>query len=464
MKIPYRFQETGAKFLSSKPRGMNADDPGLGKTLQGIEAVKAIGQSAKRVLVVTLRPVRSSWQEKIQEQDPGEKAYIVHGKLSAEYIRSWGLAKKAKTKYIVVHWEFVRVNWQKIVDWDPNVIIFDESHKMKNRKAKVSLAIQKMSTRLPDTRMFLFTGTPIWNRPEDLWNQLYIVTKRKIGPYWKWVYEHLEVRDLRLPSGRTVTKITKPKDLAAFREHLRPWIIHRDKRDVMSELPPVTYEVVPLEMGTEQKKAYATMFAQGYAIVDGQEHIAPNVPVKVIRLKQIATSHELLNKESGGISGAKLEWLEDVVESMREQGKKLVIFSQFAHVIVRLAAHFEYSFPHITGDTKDTLREGIIEQFTKGDAEVIFLSMGVGGVGIDGLQEVSSHMVMFDWDWTPAVNKQAIGRLDRMGQTEPVTVWIPMVKGTIEWAIYEKVGKKEDIAELAIPESGPEILEYLDVT
>lgn len=449
MKDPYPFQVVGSQFMArhKDQRCINGDEPGMGKTLQSIEAVKLIWQ-AEKVLVVTLKPVKPSWQEKIAEQD-GRACHVVMGNNSFDQDRSWGQALKSKATYIIVHWEFVRRRWETIVDWEPEVIIYDESHKIKNRMAAVSQVCQKISTRLPDTWMFLLTGTPIWNKPIDLWNQLYIASKRQIGPYWPWCRKWLTVEDVRVGRGRTVTKVTTPKDPEAFREHVRPWLIRREKKDVMSELPPINYELVFLDMEKEQKLAYTTMFAQNYAKVNGFEYGVQNVPVKILRLKQISTSPYLLDKSSVQLDGAKLEWFKELLEVL--DGKKLLVFSQYAEVVDRLALHIPKA-AIITGKVSEKERNQRVHDFIHGDTQILCMTLGTGGIGLDGLQTVCSYMVLMDWDWTPANNKQAIGRIgERIGQTEPVTVYIPMLKGSIEFWVYERVGKKEEIAEMSIP-------------
>lgn len=449
MKKFYPYQVRGARFFLDKGRGVLADDPGLGKTAQAIGATNPIYHS--RILVICPKQVKYVWQEQVLEWS-GEDVVIIAGKSSAEQLKQWKEADQY-APWRVIHYEFFREYWEEIIKWKPQIIIMDESHKIKNRAAKISKAISKASTRLSGVSVYQLTGTPIWNKPNDLWHQLYIASNKKLPAYWQWVNQWLIVTQVSFGNRNyPVTKIGKPKDPEAFKEHVSQWLLRRTRADVRGEVPPVIHKVVPLEMDADQKKAYATMYAQCYAKIGEKEISATSVIAQIIRLKQISISKFMADKDSKSIEGCKLEWLLDFLDEMED--RQVLIFSQFAQVVLRLAEslnHHGYNNIAIVGDTPDSQRDFRRKLFTDKKVPILLMTLGTGGVGIDGLQYVCSDVVFMDLDWTPAVNQQAVARLDRVGQTEPVVAHIPMTKGTIEWWIYERLQNKQAIAEDSIP-------------
>lgn len=431
------YQAEGVEFLRGKKRIL-ADDPGLGKSVQALFAILQSG--CKNVLIVCPKTVKPSWEEEISKwlgNDHGIKFTIIGypqllemGKLSAARVSNKSLAA---------------------VKWDG--IIFDEAHRLRNRNAKQTKSAFSITKASGSAVLIAITGTPIINRADELWSLLHMIDPKTFSSYWKFVKENFITSEI-VYGNFPVVKPVKPINPEGFKKIISPYIIRRQKSDLGYIQP--TYQTIAVDLPRDQKTVYETMYKQYYAEIktmEGtKEFIATNALARLARLRQICISPDLMDNESQEIRGAKIDAL---LEFLADREDKCVIFSTSSRCIKRLtrklnsSGYKSYSF---TGEDSDVVRQKNKNNFIhQPDARCMLMTIGAGGEGLNGLQHAASTVIFMDKDWTPAANRQAVGRVDRVGQEQPVNVIHFMTSGTIEKRYEKMLGTKQWASDTVLP-------------
>lgn len=442
----YPFQVEGTGFLLKHERAILADDMGLGKTAQAL--VAAYKQGTKRILIVCPKTVRRVWEREIKKWLPEEEhckiSVICGGRMPREVkLREEG------AKYFIMGYEHFRRHEVslKSLEWDH--FIFDEAHRMKERDTKITLTAQAITRNFRLTPLYLLTGTPVLNRPEEIWPLLNLISPYDFSSYHQFVEQYLGCEWKKV--GGKWRQVPSKKSLGELTKLISPFILRRMKKDVL-DLPEKTFEDIECEMEGIQLIKYNTMRDEMYAQLDEEREInATIILAQITRLKQIAVSHHLLDKTSNVIEGAKIDALMELLEDVGDQ--KVVIFSQFADAIRRLEYKLKCmgkNVVRLTGDMNEEQRNINIDKFQDDPECTIFLaSIQAGGVGVTLTS--ASVAIFLDLYWTPAINRQAEDRLHRIGQRNPVTIYTLVAQDSIEDWIRGLLGHKEEMFDELIP-------------
>lgn len=451
--LPYQAQ--GTEWLYEVKRGILGDDPGLGKTVQALSAVDNIS-TAPPILIVCPSVVRTVWAEQIERWLPGATYSVVKGKPNE---RAKAILDE-KADFVILHYDVLWRDFETIRKRKWGCFIFDEAHRMKNRKAKVTKHAFMLTGMYPKAHLFFLTGTPIMNKAEEIWTLLHMIDKKTFKGFWNWAEQWLKMENTCF-SNFPVKVIKGPKNPEAFKEHLRPYLLRRTKADVYTQTPPVRWQRIKLDMTDEQAALYRQMKDKGFAVI-GDHEVGTDLPVtKVMRLRQFAISPQLVTPE--GIEGCKLQGFLDLLDMLDD--RKVVVFSDFATCITRLAKILtskSISNTFFTGD--DDLRrktEAKDAFISRSSVRVFLTTIKSGGEGMDGLQHVCSDVVFIDEHWNPKANEQAVSRVDRKGQTEQVNAYVLQSRGTIDGYIAKVNEGKIKLFEDTIPIT--QLLEYEDI-
>lgn len=448
MKL-YDFQKEGVERLVGTKRQILADDMGLGKTLQALSAARELG--AKRVLIVCPNAVKglkhkdgtffSGWAGESSKWFPDWTISIVEGDKQQRID-----AITAETNVLVIHYDVLRLHVAELTAQTYDVIIFDESHRLKSRKAKVT-TVARLVAKQSDNLFFL-SGTPILNRVSEIWtvlNMLYPKDKR-FSSYWRFCGDYCNVHKDQW--GWVIDDISDPDHpkIVKLRKTLEPIVIRRTKPEVLSDMPPKTIQQVWVELTTQQRRIYTEMEKQMLAILESGEQVSVTVIIaQIMRLKQIALSPGLISEADPNVRGAKFDALLDILESLG--GKQVVIFSQFRKALETLYTFLETkdvgpTFLY-TGAIDQRVRAGLVESFQGGDIRNLLVTTQAGGTGVT--LTAASTAIFLDKLWTPALNNQAQDRLHRIGQKEPVTIIELLAADTIEERIEKMLESKQSI-------------------
>lgn len=443
---PFKHQIQGFNMGISRNVLLNADDQGLGKTKQTIDAVECLHQQGKvnRVLVIAKATLKYNWQQEIALHGR-LSSWVVDGKNGEAKIKSFQEGLASGAFYIIVNYEQLRDVSDKdirkslrasdrlgvmIADTQWGAVIADECHKVKNHKSGMGQAIHSLKA----TYKFGLTGTPIINRPEEMYNLLKWFGMERRG-YWSFVKEFCNL------GGWSGWEITGYKDGANARmsEILRSNMLRRMKSEVL-DLPEKMHRVVKVKLGTEQRRIYNSTKD---AIIDelSENKNSMIALTKILRLKQVADSLELVG---GKPVSAKMEVLKDMVEEIVDANQKVIIFTQFRGMYEAVKREFaEYGVVGIDGSMNPAKRMESVNQFQNNANVRVFV--GMAQACREGLTLTAAQNVIFvDKEWAPAYVAQAEDRAYRIGQKNAVMVTFLVAEDTIDEAIEKLLAEKQN--------------------
>ena len=388
---------------------LNRNPMGLGKTVETIVALRTL--KAKSVMIVAPKIVMSQWRDQIKVWWPER----------SDDVFIFGATDSKKRK--VAQGSIVIVNYEKLLNesnlnkfrqfsWD--VLVADEVHKIKNHSSKRTIALKA----IPAVRKYALTGTPILNKPDDLWSILHFLDWRYSGiSYWNFVNYFCEVEDGFW--GRKVVGLT---NISSRLETLRKLLDEVSVYNTLNVAQGKTVETVRLEMTPAQRKLYKDM--KGLILDELPENARiANGAVMTLRVVQATSWPGLfLGPEE---PGPKFEWIAAMCEDNPEE--KFVVFSRFEQTARALGEFLktrDITSVQLTGQVKDAVKELNKKQFIDGKARVLIGTIGAMGQGTDGLQYVSHTAIFIDRDWSPEIMKQCEDRLNRRGQKFKVNIYI----------------------------------------
>ena len=439
----YGFQRVGVKFLTQARRVILADDMGLGKTVQAIVACEEL--QAQRVLVVCLNSLKGNWYNEIQKWVPHQQTTVLRGTRTQRD----ALLHAFQAGFLVVNYEAVRPSKSKSqpslldtlagIPWD--VLIVDEAHNMKNRKAAQTAGVRMLATQTGT--VYLLTGTPILNRVDELWSPLHVLYPKRYASFWGFVEKHTAVYRNRY--GWVVDG--KPTQPVVLRKEIAPLFLRREKEEVFPDMPRKIYQDVWLDLEGEQQRIYRDIEHQAMTQIDENTTvITPGILAQLTRCKQVAISPGLIGGESTGV---KLDALMDIVLGTEQ---KVLVFSQYAQAVELAASLMQTAgVKHVTftGDTPEAERSAVVHQFQTDPTIKVFLATTqAGGVGLT--LTAASLVVFLDKHWTPAVNEQAVDRTRPHLQTQPVHTIYLLCRNTVDELVENVLSGKASIIEAVV--------------
>jgi SWI/SNF-related matrix-associated actin-dependent regulator 1 of chromatin subfamily A len=435
--IPREYQLEALGYSLDKGSIINGDDVGLGKTFEAIMYAEVTNSFP--CLVIVPASVKDQWKEKWFE--------ITDGKRSISTINSSPTKKNPNnwdSDVIIINYDIIgkkqgtgtTVKFQELLDIKWKMAVSDEGHFLKEKKSQRSQAAKKIIFTKENLIVQLLTGTAVMSKPVEIWNLLVLIGKDNlIADDW-----HQFIRrycgGYRGRFGWVTDGATNTIELnKKLRENC---YIRREKRDVLSELPPITKQVLQVPISNKKDIDSATLdFIEYVKQTHGLE--AADKAMEAEHLVQIGILRRL------AING-KLKGIEQYLKDWKTSGnKKLVIFGIHKDPLQNLSEKFKC--PLISGGVSSQKKHEIVKDWCKGDDIFLFANMDSAGTGVDGLQKVCSNMIIIELPWRPSDITQVVGRLDRSGQEEPTTVSFLLNDNTIDKEMWEMLELKERITE-----------------
>jgi len=419
----YGYQREGAIFAAQAGRCLIGDEMGLGKTIQALAAAEILAQQmgVERVLIICPTSLKHQWEREIEKFTTRDVTVI--GGLSPERAELFS----STSFYKVTNYDTVYRDLDLIRRWAPDLVILDEAQRIKNWSTRVARSVKQVSS----PYAIVLTGTPLENRLEELISIVQFIDQQRLGPTYRLLHDHQQ----RDEHG----KVTGYRDLNKIGETLKPILIRRQKKDVAMQLPPRLDQNFFVPMSELQLKLHQENYEIVSAIVSKwrrygflTESDQRKLMICLQNMRMSCDSSYLLDQstDSGVKADEVLTLLDELVETSTN---KIVVFSQWLRMhtlIVRRIQKKTWGHVLFHGGVEGSKRKGLVDQFRDDPNCKAFLSTDAGGVGLN-LQH-ANVVVNMDLPWNPAVLEQRIGRVHRLGQTQPVSVVNYISQGTIE--------------------------------
>lgn len=381
---------------------LDADECGLGKTLIAVEAVKALVKEHHRpALIVVKKRLRTQWIKALVEQGIARET-IIELDASAKSLDNT-LAHIAGPVIILTHYEIVVKHVVALHKHLFSIVVCDEAHAIKNRKAQRTEAVKQLRS----IRRLALTGTAFDRNPADVWSILNWLQPDVFKSYWKFFDAHVAYKVMSVSRGRSVKTPLGVADYEKFARVLRQYSVRRRKVDVRADMPAKIEQVIEVDLLPDQQSVYNRIDNAKDILVNLSDDasIQTLIPIRlteILRLSQAAVDPELLGMPVGS---AKLDWLADWLEENNETS--VIVFTRFRETAAKL--HRLYGGKLIVGGS------GKVVETTSGD-KLIFGTIAAMGEGLD-LPHISTA-IFLDVDWSSILMTQAVDRIYRINITE----------------------------------------------
>lgn len=434
--------------------GILADDMGLGKTLQTLAhlmAEKSSGRSGgKPSLVIAPTSVVPNWRAEAIKFAPGLRVLVLNGADRKKYYRSIPHADLVITSFALLQRDI-----EKLLGFQYHMLVLDEAQYIKNPRAKVAQA----ACRVQAKHRLCLSGTPIENHLGELWSLMHFLIPGFLGT------EDAFNKNFRKP----IEEEGDVEKNALLKKRIAPLVLRRTKDQVAKELPPKTEMVHLIELSSDQKDLYETVRAtmdkrvREAIAARGIEQSQIVFLDALLKLRQICCDPRLLPEDfAAGIrSSAKLDYLKEMLETLVEEDRKILIFSQFTTMLGLIEEHLvktKVPYLKLTGGSKD--RGKLVEEFQSGKFPVFLISLKAGGTGLN--LTAADTVIHYDPWWNPAAEAQATDRAYRIGQDKPVFVHKLLCQETVEERIHRLQQEKAKLAEGLLADA--DVVRKLDAT
>ena len=419
------YQIVGYKWLKNLSYlgfgGVLADEMGLGKTIQAITFI--LSQKGKKTIVIAPTSLIYNWENEFNKFAPSLKVQVVHGnkKERMASIQNTGYYDVLLTTYGTLRNDLKY--YEKIVF---DYCFIDEGQNIKNPLSLVSKSVKKINS----NSKFVLTGTPIENNLLELWSIFDFIMPG-------YLYNSTVFKKKFIDSAKSMENLIK---------HIKPFILRRNKKDVISELPEKIEKKLYVELSKEQKKIYSVYVKNIQKEMKNSDNNKITMFSYLTKLRQLCLDPSVVIDNYEGESSKIQEALE-LIEEYINDGHKILLFSQFTSVLKNIQDKLQLrkiKYKYLDGQTNANKRIHMVDEFNNSDDCNLFLiSLKAGGTG---LNLTSADIVIhFDPWWNPSIENQASDRAHRIGQKNVVKVIKLIAKGTIEEKIVSLQEEKRKL-------------------
>ncbi|KAH9790087.1 protein chromatin remodeling 5 [Citrus sinensis] len=463
------YQLEGLNFLVNSWRNdtnvILADEMGLGKTVQSVSMLGFL-QNAQQIpgpfLVVVPLSTLSNWAKEFRKWLPTMNVIVYVGTRASrevcqqyEFYNDKKVGRPIKFNTLLTTYEVVLKDKAVLSKIKWNYSMVDEAHRLKNSEAQLYTTLSEFSTK----NKLLITGTPLQNSVEELWALLHFLD-----------HDKFKSKDDFVQNYKNLSSFNE-NELANLHMELRPHILRRIIKDVEKSLPPKIERILRVEMSPLQKQYYKWILERNFHDLNkgvrGNQVSLLNIVVELKKCCNHPFLFESADHGYGGdtsindsskleriiLSSGKLVILDKLLVRLHETKHRVLIFSQMVRMLDILAEYMSYKgfqFQRLDGSTKAELRHQAMDHFNAPGSEdfCFLLSTRAGGLGIN--LATADTVIIFDSDWNPQNDLQAMSRAHRIGQQEVVNIYRFVTSKSVEEDILERAKKKMVLDHLVI--------------
>lgn len=421
----YEFQKEGVEFIESKKgRALVADEMGLGKTIQAITYLQ-LHPELRPAIIICPSSLKLNWMKEWEESTNNTLPEVLYGRTPYE----------TSSEVLIINYDILSGWVDHLKTIKPKVIIFDEAHYMKERSAKRTQAAKELCKGAP--HIIALTGTPVVNRPSEMFNTLQMLEPIRWSSFWKFAKKYCGAYQSRW--GWVYDGSSHTDELNQLLT--QTVMIRRRKDEVLKQLPAKTRTVIPLEINNRQEYDMAEDdFLAWLAGKDKEKAIKAayaEAMVKMEMLKQLTAYGKMEQC---------IDWVTDMIES----GQKLVLFCTHRAIISTLMNEFKKIAVQVDGSVTGEDRAKAVGKFQTDSNCMLFIgNIKAAGVGIT--LTASSNVAFLEFPWSPGDLVQAEDRVHRIGQeAESVNVWYLTAVNTVEDSIIKLLDKKRKVIDSVI--------------
>ena len=419
---PLEHQKIAIEKLVGTKRFILADDMGLGKTTSTIIAALETGE--EKILIICPASLKINWEREIRNYTD-RSVYIAEGKnFSTEH------------DFVIVNYDILK-NFYDIKNKDKSpitqanfgLVVIDEAHYIQNGQAQRTKLVNSFVKNVK--RLWLLTGTPMTSRPMNYFNLLQLIDS-PVAQNWM-AYAIRYCQGYQFNAGkRKVWNVTGASNLEELRDRTSRQVLRRLKTEVL-DLPDKIISPVYLRL---KSRLYEGLMGEYYDWYENKTDESSSLTVQFSKLMKV---RQVIAEE-------KIKDTIELAENIIEQGKKVIIFTNFTDTLHKITEHFGKIAVSLDGSTSKPARQFAVDQFQENEKIKVFVgNLKAAGVGLT--LTAAEAVIMNDLSFVPSDHSQAEDRAFRYGQKNNVSVYYPIFENTIEGAIYDILIKKKNIFE-----------------
>lgn len=473
---PYQLE--GLNFLryswSKKTHVILADEMGLGKTIQSIAFIASLFEDnlSPHLIVAPLSTLRN-WEREFATWAPELNVVMYAGSASARAIarqyeffypkenikgqkkrkafKEDNPSKQSRIKFDVLLTSYEMINQDssslKPIQWESMIV--DEGHRLKNKDSKLFLQLKLYSTK----HRVLLTGTPLQNNLDELFMLMHFLDDGKFQ----------SIEDFQ----KEFKDINQEEQIVRLHKMLAPHLLRRVKKDVMKDLPPKKELILRVDLSSKQKEYYKAILTRNYQLLSRRGGAQISLINVVMELRKLCCHAFMLEGVEPDVEpsdpdeclrkllefSGKMQLLDKMMVKLKEHGHRVLIYSQFQHMLDLLEDYLCYkkwSYERIDGKVSGAERQIRIDRFNaKNSTRFCFLlSTRAGGLGIN--LATADTVIIYDSDWNPHADLQAMARAHRLGQINKVMIYRLVTRATIEERMMQLTKKKMILEHLVV--------------
>jgi len=439
---PLSHQREAIEKLVSTRRFILADDMGLGKTTSTI--IAALETGAKKILIVCPASLKINWEREIANYSD-RTCYIAEGKKFS-----------TEADFVIVNYDILK-NFHNKEDKENSLllqskfelVILDEAHMVSNAQAQRTKLINDFTKNVK--RVWLLTGTPMTSRPINYYNLLNIIESPVAQNWMAYAIRYCQGFQFRA-GNRKVWNVTGASNLEELRDRTSKQILRRLKENVL-DLPDKI--ITPVYLRTSSKE-YKDLMGEYYEWLENKKEESSSLTIQFSKIMKVRKV----------IANEKVKDTIEFVQNIIDQGKKVIIFTNFTDTLQLIHSHFGKESVYLDGSCNKVQRQYAVDQFQENEKIKVFVgNLKAAGVGLT--LTAAEVVIMNDLSFVPAEHAQAEDRAYRYGQKNNVLVYYPIFENTIEGVIYDILNKKKKVIGTVmgdeLQESGDVVEEILNL-